>query len=507
MQTNNIPKGTLQITLTNALQYLIIGIFYIAVTKTNALTEADIGALSILSFLSSTIILITALALPTALTKFTSEKMGKNQLEEAASIQKTIMKTVIALSVTGFIIALLLSNQLSQYLLGSSNQYYLIILMLIHTLAFSMITLCNSTLRALYLFGKMAIVTLIFIVTSRTTAVALALLNMGLEGVLTGYIFGSITALTVAVTFIRGKLPKTNSNAPIKPILKFSLPLLISSLTLLIINRADIIIITATTQDYALTGIYYIAMNSVTVLSILWLPITTTIFPALSAKHGLQKPEDITEILKTSSRYLIYLIIPSCLGLTTISPTALSFFYGSSYTTGAIPLSILSITTTITALYSLLTITLTATGKTTQILKINIVLAISTIALLIAIVPFLQATGAALTRLTTQIIGITLAFYILQKEIPVRIDKEALWKSTLASAATIPFLLILETTISKNLSVTQTLIIEILTAASIYTVSLYILKALNTQDFELLRQALPKPLAKYINFIEKIITR
>jgi len=146
-------------------------------------------------------------------------------------------------------------------------------------------------------------------------------------------------------------------------------------------------------------------------------------------------------------------------------------------------------------------------GKTTQILKINVILALSTVAILIAIVPFLQTIGAALARLITQLIGITLAFYILQKEIPVKIDKEALWKSTLATTVTIPFLLILEATISKNLPVTQTLVIEILTAASIYALSLYILKALKSQDFELLRQALPKALTKYINLIEKITTR
>ena len=505
MQTNNIPKGTFQITLTNALQYLIMGLFYIAVTKTNALTQTDIGALSILSFLSSTIILITGLALPTALTKFASEKLGKNQTEEAASVQKTVTKTVLALSLTGFITLILFSNQLSQFLLGSSIHANLIILMLVYTLFFSIITLFKSTLQALYLFGKMATVTLIFIIVSRTTAVILATLNMGLDGVLIGYITGSLVALAVAVCFLRGKLPKTTYNTPLKPILTFSLPLFLSSLTLLILNRADIVIITAMTRDYSLTGIYYIALNSVSVLSILWIPVTTTIFPALSARHGLKKPEDITNILKTSSRYLIYIILPSCLGLAVISPTALAFFYGPSYTPGAIPLSILSVATMITALYSLFTTALTAIGKTTQILKINVILAISTVTILLAFVPFLQTIGAALTRLITQIIGITLAFYILQKEIPVKIDKEALWKSALASTATIPFLLILETTISKQLPVTQTLVIEVLTAASIYAFSLYMLKALKSQDFELLRQALPKPLTKYINFVEKII--
>jgi len=505
MQTNNIPKGTFQITLTNALQYLIMGLFYIAVTKTNALTQTDIGTLSILSFLSSTIILITGLALPTALTKFASEKLGKNQTEEAASVQKTVTKTVLALSLTGFITLILFSNQLSQFLLGSSIHANLIILLLVYTLFFSIITLFKSTLQALYLFGKMATVTLIFIIVSRTTAVILAMLNMGLDGVLIGYITGSLVALAVAACFLRGKLPKTTYNAPLKPILKFSLPLFLSSLTLLILNQADIVVITAMTTDYSLTGVYYIALNSVAVLSIVWIPITTTIFPALSAKHGLKKQEDITSILKTSSRYLIYIILPSCLGLAAISPTALAFFYGQDYLLGAIPLSILSVATIIIALYSLFTTALTAIGKTTQILKINVILAVSTVTMLSTIVPFLQIVGAALARLITWIIGIALAFYLLQKEITVQLDKEALWKATAASIATVPFLLTFEATISKNLSITQTLIIEVLAAVTIYAFSLRILKALKSQDFELLRQALPKPLTKYINFVEKII--
>jgi O-antigen/teichoic acid export membrane protein len=483
-----------------------MGLFYIVVAKTNALTQTDIGILSILTFLSSTFLLLTTIALPTALTKFTSERLVKNQ-EEAASINKTVTKTVLITSLAGFIIAACLSEYLSQYFWGTAAYTLIIILILIHAFLSNIIALSNSRLQALYLFGKMALVTLTFIVISRTIGAVLALLNMGLQGVVIGYIIGSSIAMTLAIAFIRGKLPKTNHNAPITPILKFSLPLFFSSLTLLILNWADMVALNFLTGDYALVGIYYIAVNSVAVLSILWTPVTTTIFPALSAKQGQQKSEDITNILKTSSRYLIYIVLPSCIFLAVVSQTALAFFYSTSYTLGAIPLSILSVTAIIIAIQSLLTTTLTAIGKTTAILKINVILAISTILILIAIVPFLQIIGAAIARLTTQIVGIALAFYMLQKEISVKIDKEALWKSTAASLAIIPPLLILETTISTKLSVTQTLIIEILTAACIYGFSLYILKALKTQDFELLRQALPKNLAKIINLLEKVTTR
>jgi len=78
-------------------------------------------------------------------------------------------------------------------------------------------------------------------------------------------------------------------------------------------------------------------------------------------------------------------------------------------------------------------------------------------------------------------------------------------KSALASTATVPFLLHL--TISAKLSITQTLAIAVLTATGIYVFFRYILKVLKSQDFELLRQAFPKPLTKYVNILKTVIVR
>lgn len=110
METNSVARGTIQIASTYIIQYLITGIFYIIVTRTGALTQTDIGILSILDFIATTFCLFTALALPTALTKFASENLGKNRPEEAASIQRTITRTVIILSLAGFSTAAL-NNQ------------------------------------------------------------------------------------------------------------------------------------------------------------------------------------------------------------------------------------------------------------------------------------------------------------------------------------------------------------------------------------------------------------
>ena len=385
----------------------------------------------------------------------------------------------------------------------------MILIILNFTFAFlsNITNLCQSTLNALSLFGKMATITFTFIISSRIVAITLALLHLGIAGVTTGYIVGSIIAITIAINFLRGKLPKTTKNMPLKPLLYFSLPLFLSSITALVLTWADVVTITTLTGDYSITGVYYIIIHSVGTLSILYMPMMTAIFPTLSAHHGLEKPESIGSILRTTSRYIIYIIFPSSVGLAIIAPTALTFFYGPAYAKGAIPLAILAITTIIIALHSLLTTALTATGKTGQILKINVAAALTTILTLVALVPLLEITGAAIARLTTQIIAAAFAAYVLGKEIKIRLDKEALLKSTLATTATVPILLTLEFVVSPKLTTTQALIIEVITAAAIYAIALYILKALKKQDFELLKQAFPKSLTKYLSFLERVMVR
>lgn len=507
METRNIPGGTLKITLANASQYLIMGLFYIVVAKTNALTQEDIGILSILTFIATTFSLLTILELPTALTKFASERLAKNQQKEAAEVQRTITNTVIMLSVAGLAVAVLSSQLLSQYLWRGPEYSTLVIMAVSYAFLTNIIALCNSDLQVLYLFGKMAVISFVSVLSSRVIGVILALFNFGVVGVMIGYLIGLFIALIIAIKSLRGRLPKSIKKMPLKPFLRFSLPLFFTSLTLLIINWADVIIITSVSGNYSITGVYYIVVNSVGALSILWIPMKTTLFPAFSAHYGLKDSESISAIIRTASRYLVYLVFPCCVGLAIIAPTALTFFYGAGYSKGAIPLAILSINSIVIAIYILFTTTLTAIGKTRQILKINSVFALSTVLLLMAFVPFLESIGAALARFVAQIISLALATYELRKEVEIQLDKEALWKSALASASTIPFLLAIELIMSVRVSTTQTLIIEVFTAAGIYLFALYALKALRKQDFKLLRQAFPKPLEKYLNILEGIIVR
>ena len=505
-ETNNVARGTFQITSTNAIEYIVIGLFYVVVTKTNALTPADIGVLSVLTFISSTLLLST-LTLPTALTKFVSEHLGRNESQKAASVQKTLTRTGAVLSLAGLAIATILSASLSKYFWGTTENALLVILISISAFLMNLMTLYNAGLRALRLFGKMALVTFVYILSSRIIAVILALLDLRVFGVVTGYIIGSFLGLAAAIIFARGNFSNSSNNAPLRPLLQYSLPLFLSSLALLISSQADIIVLVSITSDYALVGIYSIAVRSLLALTVIWQPIMVTIFPLVSARFGLQNPTGISNALKMTSRYLAYTIIPACVLLALVAPTALTVFYGPSYVSGATSLAILAVSIIIHAVFTLLTTTLTAIGKTKKVLQINLITAFFTIALLLSLVPIFEAVGAAVTRLTVQAIGLVLGTYVLGRYVNVHLDWEALWKSTVASIITIPFLFTLESSLPKRFPSFQVLAIEILTAGFIYLASLYVLKALNSQDFELLKQSFPKSLSKFINVLQNVMTR
>jgi len=506
LESSNVAKGTFQITYTNAIQYLVMALFYVVVAKTNALTPADLGVLSVLSFIASTLVLST-LALPTALTKFASEHLGRNESQKAASVQRTVTRTVLMLSLIGLIISIVISAPLSQYFWGATENVPLIILISISASLMNLITLYSSGLRALRLFGKMAIVTLIYILISRIIGALMALLGLGVSGVLIGYIVGSFAGLTAAIAFVRGKFANPDNRTPIKPLLQFSLPLFLSSLALLILSQADIIILASATSDYALVGIYSMAVRSLHALSVIYQPIMVTIFPIISARFGLQNPKGVSNALKITSRYLSYTIIPSCVLLATVAPTALNVFYGPNYVSGATALSILAISIIILTLFTLVTTTLTAIGKTKQVLQINLVSAFSAVVLLLSLVPLFGIIGAAITRLVVQAISLMIAAYILKRYVSVQLDREALWKSAIASIITIPFLFVLESRMTKGFPVAQVLAIEILVAGLIYVASLYVLKALNSQDFELLRQFFPKSFSKIIDVLQSVMSR
>lgn len=503
----NIPRGTVYLTISEVFQYVFFLIFYMVLTKTNTLSQADIGTLSVLTFLVSLFSLLTFVSLPTALVKYVSEFMDQNKKSKAMATQNTIIKTVVILSSIGLLIGIIFSGLISDYFLNGTEYVYLIIINFVFAFFSNLIGLVKSALNGVCLFGRMALLTIIFVVITRVLAIVFASFNLGVMGVIVGYAVGTIVSFSISIFFLRGKIEKSDEKAPLKPLLAFSLPLTLSSIAGLVLNWADIIIITSLIRDLSLTGVYSIAINSAGALKVLYLSLTSTILPVLSAQQGIKDFKKVTNTIKTTSRYLLYLMLPSCIGLAIIAPRVLSFFYGPSYVEGAIPLAIVAITTIITALTAILSLTMTAIGKTSTHLKIKVTISILTLLSLIIFVPFFEIIGAAVSRLVIQVIAIILTAKLLQRDLKISFDKEAIWKSSLSTGLMVLILFTVEFMFGHLLSELLMIFLDISIAVVVYVFGLYVLNAIKKHDIELIRLAFPKSFNKFISLLERILVR
>lgn len=505
MDSNDVGKGTLQITSTNIIQYAVMALFYVIIAKTNSLTPSDLGVLSILTFFTQTLALVL-FGLPTALTKYVSQFIAKGQLEKAAYLQKNITKISILISLIGSILCVLFSSQLSIYFWGNSNKITLIFLIAIEAFFINLLTLYKSKLRGLWLFGKMGLITIIYIIFSRFIAIFLALLGFGISGVLIGFIIGAGMGVFSGIFFTRGKFPESTSKLSLMPIIKFSFPLFLSALALFIIGQLDVLVLASFVPDDAI-GIYSIAVKSLQPLTLVWQPIMITIFPMISAKFMVKNPQNVERAINTASRYLFYTIIPCSLILVVIAPTALEVFYGTEYVAGSFVLRILAISITIFAFWNLLTTTLTAIARTKQVLVINLVSAFSSILFFIIFIPVFDLIGAAVSKFLSYIIGTILTIYFINKHMNLDFDFNALLKAIFSSICVMLCLFGVELLTPVGLPSLLLLGLNLIIAGIVYVFTLYVFHAFDDKDFQLLRQAFPPSFRKIFDFLQKLLVR
>ncbi|RLI38173.1 hypothetical protein DRO66_02340, partial [Candidatus Bathyarchaeota archaeon] len=123
--------------------------------------------------------------------------------------------------------------------------------------------------------------------------------------------------------------------------------------------------------------------------------------------------------------------------------------------------------------------------------------------------PFFGLYGAVAGRVSATLVIFFYAFYELKKNIKIELDLQSLWKGALASVSLIIPLRLFERLISANYidSPIITISIEILLGLVCYVSALFLLKALNKDDFRLLKQLMPKSLTKIITFFERLLIR
>jgi O-antigen/teichoic acid export membrane protein len=488
-------------------QLIVSTAFYMIAAQ--VLAKPDLGLVSTLTFLNMIFTTLAPLALPIAGTKYVSEFIGKNERTGAANVASTVIRLVATLScvfLLGFsalAFALVTVFQWPQEVLGY------VVLTLIASFLGALRLSYMGLMQGLQLFDRYAVTNVFALILSRLIGLILILFKFGLTGFAVGMVCGEAVGLVLSLVYFHGSLPKAEKPYPAKALLTFSLPLLVMNVVTALSDWIDRALFLALSQDLEALGVYELVIRGASSLAVIWAIIDVIILPVFSETYGNMGKTTLTRPLKRALRYLIFMYFPAALSLATISRTVMALLFGREYVVGHIPLAILSIFSIGTAFTIIMGSTLKAIGETRVFVKAALISLIVDSVVVAFCTPFFNLYGAVAGRVGAILVVFFYVFYELKRHIRIEFDVQSLWKGALASVALIAPLRLFEELVSAHFidSPVLTIGIEILLGLVCYVLGLFLLKALNRDDFRLMKQLMPKALTRILTVFERLLIR
>jgi O-antigen/teichoic acid export membrane protein len=357
-------------------------------------------------------------------------------------------------------------------------------------------SLLGGAFYGLWLYGLVALQNVIYFGVGRFSAVALAKLGLGVQGVALGVLAGALTSLVYSILAFKGKLKRLSDPFPTRLLLGYSLPLYAMNIILFAQGWLDIALLYKLTNDLSALGVYYLVVSSIYVLTLLPNSLAAVLFPTMGYRLGESGVESVKEMLSPSMRLSLLFIAPVSLALAAVSPTALTVVYGARYAVGAAALTITSLAAIPASLYALLASSLQALGHTKPIALAGLASISADAATLWLAVPTLSGVGAALARALMAVTAFAVAYFAVRKlGFSPKGWKRIIFYAVLTAAPT----LVLERGLTVG-AVTKG-VLELASFLAMAIVLLKGLKLLDEREKSLIEKAVPSTLKPLLRLI------
>jgi len=477
----------------------IIGITALAFIA-RLISKTEIGVYASLMLIVSATQIVATIGLSSAATKFTAELLGKNNREASAGVAYQILTTTFTISIAIAILISIFPRELAIYLTKDITYEGLFrLLPIISILAGPMLNI-SGILLGLQKIKQLATIRVVWSVARWGIAIPLLVLGFGLYGILYGWITSEIAFLSLSLILIAKSLGPPRFKFDLKRLLKFSWPLSINDLVSFANNWFERILLLALLPLDAL-GTYTVVFRAFEILFVIPGAIATALFPKYSQIQGRSGIKSVEKASYVASRYLSFITTPLAIGLAATSFPTISLFAGSEYEDGALPLALLSLFLAVVSVGAPTGYILLVVEKTATYSGITIASVLGSTIIGILLMPILSLAAASLARGAAMLTGLMLTVFILRREMKLKFDNEAIWKSW---AASIPMAIIV---LSMQYFWYNKFIfpIYVLAGATIYLLMLRVLNAGKPRDFELMRLYVGERFAFAADWMEKLL--
>jgi PST family polysaccharide transporter len=477
-RAEDLASGTFYLTIMQASQYIVAFVFYVIVAR--LLSPGEVGSLSLLLMILAVFNTLTLLALNNAVIKYVSESMGAGDRGRAASASRKALKLIIGASLPALAFGLAFSPILSART-GTGILEVSVILVTAFTL--NLTSYYGAVMYGLSMFRLVSAQNVLYVTSSRLLGVLLALLGLRVLGLSLGFLAGSIITLLYSAAVLRGRMSCSEGDFPSAELLRFSLPVYGANVIGLTQSWLDVAVLSGI-AGLSVAGTYYIAVSSVAPLSILWIPLSSALFPTFSWINGSGNRDEILEMHRRVLRIATAIILPLSIALASVSQTALSIVYGSAYAEASLPFTILASLSILNAYSSIYSVELQSIGRTKPIFVAGAASTAAYMLLLSTTTGLLGRVGAALARAAMIAIG----FSILHREMGVKAP-ENLARSMIVAIVVASALAPMELLLKADLYLKAS--IEALAFTAALLIAFKLVKPLDSNEVGLVKSIMP----------------
>jgi O-antigen/teichoic acid export membrane protein len=284
----------------------------------------------------------------------------------------------------------------------------------------------------------------------------LVLLGYGIFGAVMGYIMGFIAAGLIGIATLylivyrplaKCRTAKRSISKTLRPMLRYGIPLSISSILLGLLTQFNVLImgayIPSTVAGNGLIGSYGAAVNFSVLLSFFTVPIGTVLFPAFAKIDSRNEPELLKTVYASSIKYTAILLMPATMAIMALSVPIVNTLFGEQYASAPFFLT-LYVISNLYAVVGNLTLGsfLTGLGETKVIMKQAVLTVLVGLPLAFLLIPTFGILGVIIGTLVSGIPSMIWGLYWVWKHYEAKAEFHSSTKILIASAlaATASFL-------------------------------------------------------------------
>jgi O-antigen/teichoic acid export membrane protein len=382
---------------------------------TRVLTPADYGVVDLLGIFATLVNLTIALEISQAVVRFYTDS---SSADDRLGYASTSLWFTAAVYTAFVVLALLMAPGIGQILLGGPERVQVLRVAILSIWVNGLFYLVQNQLRWELRPLHYAAVSLTFTGVSITASVILVLiLRVGVLGVVVGQLCGYVVGLTVGAVFTHRVFAFRFDVNKLREMLRFSLPLVPSSIGVFVALYIDRITISKlmTLADVGLFGIGYRVASLMTLLMI---GVQGALTPLIFSRY--REPGTPVEIARIF-RFFTAIALLGCLALASFSPEVLRLVTVPAFYGGAQVVPLLAPATLLSAMY-IFAPGLGIAKRTGVMAMITMSGAALNVALNLLLVPKLGIVGAALGTLVSA--SLTFAAYMVSSQRTYRVPHD-----------------------------------------------------------------------------------